>query len=286
MAVLHAEEVLTPDFKGPRDSNEVILVLGAGGSKGLAHIGVIEKLEELGIVPTKIVGCSVGAIIGALYAQNRDISKVKEILIGLLKNDIVDFSIFERAALSTRKKFVSFLEKHLSAKKFSDLEIELITVATDVQTGQAEYFTEGNLIDAVLASAAIPGLFAPYQIGDRKYIDGGLSAPLPIEHGVSFNGMVIASDIKTSLDDFDDSNFVNVMRKSFEIISQNFTAHNNHKADILLEICLDGITSPIEDGYNQEIYEKGRKVAQENESLIQTKYEEFLKSQFRVQSSI
>src|SRR5688572_21839135 len=75
-------------------TQKVILVLGSGGSRGLAHVGVIEELENLGIVPDMIIGCSSGAIVGALYAQHKDIAKVKETLIDLTQDDLVDFSIF------------------------------------------------------------------------------------------------------------------------------------------------------------------------------------------------
>ena len=101
-----------------KDMKKVILVLGSGGSRGLAHVGAIEELEKLGIVPDGIVGCSSGALVGALYAQHGDIAKVKEILYELTQDDIVDFSFFQRSAISTRDKLEKFLHENLIAIDF------------------------------------------------------------------------------------------------------------------------------------------------------------------------
>lgn len=250
---------INPSYASTEQMQKVILVLGSGGSRGIAHVGVIEELENLGIVPDLIIGCSSGAIVGALYAQHRDIAKVKEILIDLKQEDLIDYSFFQKKAISTRGKIEKFLKKHLTVSDFDSLEIKFIAVATDLNKGEPVYFQEGNLLPILLASAALPGLFPPYVIENRVYVDGGVSDPLPVQFAHTLGDViVIASDISPSLDGFDIDNLPDVIRKSFEVIYQRLSYVARQEADILLEMNFTGINSPIEDGVNRELYERGK----------------------------
>jgi NTE family protein len=241
------------------EKQKVVLVLGSGGSRGLAHVGVIEELENLGIVPDVIVGCSSGAIVGALYAQHGDISKVKELLIDLKADDLVDFSLFQKYALSKRTKLENFLEKHLTVKRFSSLKIPLAVVATDLHKGKPVYFRKGKLHPAVLASAALPALFPPYQLEDEVYVDGGVTDPLPVQFAHRLgNVVVIASDISPSLDGFDVDSLPQVVRKAFEVVYQRLAYNAQKEADILLEMDFKDIDSPLNDSANQKLYERGK----------------------------
>lgn len=240
---------------------DTVFVLGSGGTKGLAHIGAIEELEQMGIIPSKIVGCSVGSIVAALYAQNQDIEEVKECMIDLSKDDLLDWSLFQDNALSTRKKFIKFLDKHLKAEKFSDLSIEIVIVATDFTNGKAVYFTEGSLKDAILASACLPGVYAPYEIEGNLHVDGGLTDPLPIFYAKSLGGKVLAIDISSRLDECKDPDgMFSVLTRSFEIIYQRLSSSQHEEADYLLKMDFDGLESPLDDSKNYEIYEKGKEV--------------------------
>jgi NTE family protein len=252
-------------------SPKVILVLGSGGSRGLAHVGVIEELERLGITPDVIIGCSSGAIVGALYAHHKDIAKVKEILIDLKQDDLIDFSLFEKYAISTRDKLEKFLEENLAANDFSELQIPFVAVATDLQKGEPVYFQKGKLHPALLASSSLPGLFPPYRFEDRIFVDGGVCDPLPVQfaHKLEKSAVVIASDISPSLDGFDVDNLPQVVRKSFEVMYQHLASISKKKADVLLEMNFADIDSSINDEINYEIYEKGKKVTRDNEAEIE-----------------
>jgi NTE family protein len=252
-------------------SQKIILVLGSGGSRALAHVGVIEELEKLGIIPDAIVGCSSGAIVGALYAQHRDIAKVKEILIDLTQDDLIDFSLFQKHALSTRKKLEDFLQKNLIATDFSALQIPFVAVVTDLHQGKSVYLQEGELHPAILASAALPGLFPPYHMGEVVYIDGGVCDPLPVQFARTWkDGVLIAADISPSLNGFDADNFLQVIRKSFEVAYQHLAYISQEEADILLEMNFADIDSPINDSANSKIYEAGkRSVRDHSEELMQ-----------------
>lgn len=243
-------------------SPKVVLVLGSGGSKALAHVGVIEELEELGIVPDAIVGCSSGAIVGALYAQHRDIKKVKKILIDLKYDDLIDFTFFQKYAISSSKKLEKFLQKHLKVDDFSSLQVQFVAVATDLQKGEPVYFKEGALLPAILASTALPGLFPPCKIENQIYVDGGITDPLPVSFARKLGEkvIVIASDIRCSLDELDADNISQVIGKSFEVLYQRLAFFERQEADILLEMNLTGALSPIEDTINKEMYQRGREV--------------------------
>lgn len=251
--------ILHPLAAAEQKDRKVVLVLGSGGSRGLAHVGVIEELEKLGIIPDVIVGCSSGAIVGALYAQYRDIAKVKEMLINLKQDDLVDFSLFEKYAISSREKLEQFLQKNLTASHFSSLQIPLIAVATDLYKGEPFYFQEGKLHPAILASSALPALFPPYRIGKNLYVDGGVCDPLPVRFASTLgNVIVIASDISPSLDGFDINNLPQVVRKVFEIIYQRLAYNDRKEADILLQMNFTDIDSPLNDTANSQIYERGK----------------------------
>lgn len=253
-------------------SQKVILVLGSGGSRGLAHVGVIEELENMGIVPDTIIGCSSGAIVGALYAQHQDIAKVKEILINLKYDDLVDFSIFQKYAFSTRDKLEKFLKDNLEATDFSALEIPFIAVATDLHKGEPVYLKEGELHPAVLASSALPALFPPYQMDDSVYVDGGVCDPLPAKFARSLGkAVIIASDISPSLDGFDADSLPQVIRKAFEVIYQRLAAESQEEADILLKMDFTDIDSPIDDSANTQIYERGKEAVHKKKAEIKKK---------------
>jgi NTE family protein len=255
-----------------RGSENIILVLGSGGSRGLAHVGVIEELEKLGIVPDAIVGCSSGAIVGALYAQHRDIAKVKEILINLKQDDIIDFNLFQKHALSTRNKFEEFLQNNLIANEFSALQIPFVAVVTDLHKGEPVYLQQGELHPALLASAALPGLFPPYYMKEHVYVDGGLCDPLPVHFAHTWkNGIVIASDISLLLGGFDAENLLQVLRKSFEVAYKRLAYTSQQEADILLEMNFRDIDSPIEENFNPKIYEEGKKAVRDHSEEIMQK---------------
>ncbi len=257
--ILFFTTAMSPIAATSTELRKVVLVLGSGGSKGLAHVGVIEELENLGIVPDMIVGCSSGAIVGALYAQHKDIAKVKEILINLTQDDLVDFSLFQRYALSSRDKLEKFLGENLTVTDFASLQIPFIAVATDLHKGEPVYFQEGMLHPAVLASAALPALFPPYKMGDQVYVDGGVSDPLPVQFARSLgDAIVIASDISPSLDGFDAESLPQVVRKSLEIAYQRLAYFSRQEVDVLLMMDFTDIDSPIADDVNHKLYERGK----------------------------
>ncbi len=189
------------------------LCLSSGGARGLAHIGVIQVLEEAGISIAAIAGASMGAYVGSLWAAGFNGEKLEELaremkdkkkLLGLL-----DPMLPPSTGLIRGNKVRRHLERSLGAMTFADLKIPLITVATDLDTMSPTFFDHGSVVEAVHASAAIPGVCAPVHLNGRRYIDGGASEPLPVfmlrrcepvDRILAVNVMPTADDIRRCRD--------------------------------------------------------------------------------------
>jgi len=189
------------------------LALGGGGVRGLAHISVLEVLDSMGCKPSVIAGTSMGAIIGALYASGipgKDIKKLarqhvifNEDKHGKVINKraeimkLVSVLSPERArgGLIKADKFYNRLFGEFIKSTFEELEIPLIIIATDYWTAEEVVFKSGELLPAVKASAAIPGVFAPILIGGRVLVDGGVVNTVPYEHVMKSCDVSIAVDV-------------------------------------------------------------------------------------------
>ena len=156
------------------------LALSGGGMKGVAHCGVLRRLEEMGLCPDVISGVSAGSIVGSLYADGAPIRTILEVFkSGSFVKTVKPNMPTKHGGLSSMKGYCDLLTKTLHAKKFEDLQIPLIINATDLMSGQIKYFTTGSVSDAVCASACVPGVFNPMEIEGRLYVDGGMLCNLP-----------------------------------------------------------------------------------------------------------
>jgi NTE family protein len=156
------------------------LVLSGGGARGFAHLGVLQALNEAGIFPDIISGTSAGALAGVFYCDG---ISPKEILKIMKTNSRLDYMrpILPRDGLLQISGITKILETKLRAKKFEDLKIPLVVAATDLNHGEAVYFSKGDLITPVIASSSIPVLFKPIIINKIYYVDGGVLDNLPIK---------------------------------------------------------------------------------------------------------
>jgi NTE family protein len=165
-------------FSAPK---KIGLALGSGAARGLAHIGVLKVLAQEQIPIAAVSGTSIGALIGALYAAGVPVSEMEEIA------KSVDWKKIARwvdprvpvSGLIDGKRITRFFEELLPVRNFSDLNIPLAMLATDVETGESIVLKQGDLLTALRASIAFPGIFSPVNIGDRFLVDGGLCHPVP-----------------------------------------------------------------------------------------------------------
>ena len=157
------------------------LALSGGGIRGVAHIGVLKALDEIGLKPDIVSGVSAGAIVGAMFADGRSIDE----MVGFFEKSSftkgVELNMPKHGGFASVRGYKRYLDNMLQAENFEDLNIPLVVNATDLLAGTIAYFSSGNLVDAVVASASVPVLFNPAKIGSRYYVDGGFLCNLPAE---------------------------------------------------------------------------------------------------------
>ena len=159
----------------------ISLVLGSGGARGLAHIGAIRCLEAHGYEITYISGCSIGALVGGIYAAGA-LEAYADWVCALEKRDVVrllDWS-FSRGAIFSGERIIGVLEEMVGDRQIEDLDIGYTAVATEINDKREIWLNRGSLFEAIRASIAIPLIFAPVEQGDLVLVDGGLINPVPI----------------------------------------------------------------------------------------------------------
>jgi NTE family protein len=155
------------------------LILGGGAARGLAHIGVIKRLEELDDKPSHIIGTSIGAIVGAFYACGFTSTEMQQIVRDTSFLWLVDIHFLQGGIKGN--KIASYFKKYFGTKTFAETIIPLKIIAADIDTGEKIVFEDGQIIDALRASISIPGVFVPFRHNGMSLVDGGIVANLPIE---------------------------------------------------------------------------------------------------------
>src|SRR5574344_866559 len=166
-------------------TKDVALVLSSGGPRGFAYIGAIEELESRGYNITSVAGCSIGSLVGGIYAAGglKDFKKWLFRLDNSRLMSLLDVSL-SKSYLVKGDKVISAIKEVVPDVNIEDLRIPYAAVATDLYTGEEVVFREGKLFDAIRASISIPSLFRPMAYGGHKLIDGGIvnTAPFSIVH--------------------------------------------------------------------------------------------------------
>ena len=160
---------------------KVSLVLSSGGARGMAHIGVIEALEESGYEIVSIAGCSAGALIGGMYASG-NLPKFKDWICNLDRIDVfslMDFTISSKGFIKGVKVFGA-LQKIIEDYQIEDLNIPFVCNAVEIPAGKEHIFRKGSLYSAIRASASIPTVFTPSKIHGKEFIDGSILNPIPL----------------------------------------------------------------------------------------------------------
>ncbi len=155
------------------------LVLSGGGARGFAHLGLLQALNEEGIYPDVLSGTSAGALVGVLYADGYTPGEILEIMNSGSRLDFMRPAM-PREGLLQLNGIHKILKTQLRATTFKELKIPLYVTATDLNNGKPVYFSQGKLLDPVIASASIPVLFQPVKINNISYVDGGVLDNLPV----------------------------------------------------------------------------------------------------------
>lgn len=224
------------------------LVLGGGGNLGASEVGFVRRIAELGIPLHLVVGTSVGALNAAHVVFHEDPGHdcLREIWAGLAERRLFHRGI-HRIALNLLRTRMSLydhsfvrelLAEHMPSDDFAAARIPLYITATNLNTGERRIFDRGSVLEAVLASTAIPALFPPVRIGDDLYVDGGVSAPTDIEAAVELGATtVIAIDLGGGPVRRTPGHLVDVLLRSLEIMSEHRSAcaveHAGHQAKVV-----------------------------------------------------
>jgi NTE family protein len=269
------EHVVIPSLE-PKQPVRLALVLGGGGAKGLAHLGAIQELERAGIRPDLIVGCSSGAIAGALYADEPDLTAAIKGLISLRKGQLLDYAYINPIfGIVNGELLHNLMKKLLHVQTFEELKIPLIVVATDLLTGDVLEFSSGDLASAIRASCAIPGIFKPVFLYGRYCIDGGAAAPIPVEVAKKYGASkIIAIDLSERLPKESPKHLFDVTARSLEIAYRKFIDQSLAQADLAIRMNFDDLGATFRDDLNEWLYEQGRLVIREHLPTILALLEE------------
>lgn len=239
---------------------KVGLALSGGGAWGLAHIGVLEVLEEKNIQIDMISGTSAGAIAGALYADGYTSDQMKEMVAELQWRDFL-FPTLNSLGFFSISRVEDSLAERLSTQNIEDLPLEFYITVTDVDSGKALSYSRGPLAQLLAAAAAVPVLFEPVEYEDKLLADGGLSENLPVqvlrEAGAD---VIIAVDVAGNFSFTGrPEGMIDYGNRAFNIMRRNM--QEEIEADIIIQPDLDGF-SGIEFEEYSLLISRGREAAE------------------------
>jgi NTE family protein len=214
---------------------KIALVLGAGASKGFAHVGVIKILESNKIPIHMIVGTSVGSVVGSFYAFGYDAFQLQKLSFAIEKGEIVDLVLPENGFIKG-DKLEEFVNKTVKNTPIEKLKIPFYAVAADIQSGEEVAFGRGNTGMAVRASCSIPGIFRPVRIGERVYVDGGVVSPVAVDVAKKFGAdVVIAVDISAGVERTLPQNTIETILQSHSIMYSKLASIQVCNADVVIK---------------------------------------------------
>ncbi len=213
----------------------IALVLGSGGARGYAHIGVIETLEQHGIKPDLIVGTSAGSIVGSIYASGKSADQLRKIALDMKVGDVRDFKIGLKGFFDGRK-VEDYVNKQVGQIPLEKMKIPMYVVATELKNGGKTIFNHGNTGQAVRASVSIPSMFIPTMIQGKEYVDGGLVSPVPVKIAKELGAdVVIAVDILAQPSNTETTNVWGLFNQNINIMQNKLAEEELKEADIVIQ---------------------------------------------------
>ncbi|WP_341675814.1 patatin-like phospholipase family protein [Niveibacterium sp. SC-1] len=244
--------------KPPKGKPKIGLALGGGAARGFAHIGVIKALETNGLVPDIVVGTSAGALVGSLYAAGYGVFDLQKLALQLEESSFKDWAIFDRGFLKG-EALEAFVNKQVGNRPIEQLKRRFAAVATNFQTGEAAVFSSGNVGQAVRASAAVPGVFAPVTVRGVDYVDGGLVSPVPARTVRQMGAdIVIAVDISQRPSARKNLGTVDTLLDTIAIMGNTIGAYELREADIVVRPKIQGMPAGNFQQRNEAILEGER----------------------------
>lgn len=224
-----------------KDRPRVGVVLGGGGARGLAHIGVLRVLEEEGIPIDLVVGTSVGALIGALYTAGVPLWKIERLaqeigwqhLTNYSRTALVRLLVAERLLSSERME--QYMTTMIGQKRFDELRIPFACVAADLKTGEKIIFREGPVAPAVRASATIPGVFEPVEYRQRFLVDGGIVDNVPTDVAALLGAdIIIVVAVQGDFSQRQPTSVLEVIHQAMSIQGEQLARQELQQADLVI----------------------------------------------------
>ncbi len=249
--------------------NKLGIALSGGGARGIAHIGVLQALEEEEIFPTYIAGTSAGSLVGVLYAAG-----LKPVQMLKIAQETSLFRVFRlqlRLGLIDLSQVKTILAEYVKEDNFSALEKKLFVCVTNIEKGKWEIRQEGELFNTVVASCSIPVIFKPVKLDGQLYVDGGVLNNLPVEPLRIFCDKVIGVSVVPFHHQTEMSGMLEIAERSIDLVLNESMHSRLSQCDIALEI--EGITKYGMFNFNKanEIYKLGYDFTKSRMDLIKKK---------------
>ena len=243
------------------------LALGGGGAKGLAHIGVLEVLQENEIPISAIAGTSMGALIGGMYALENDIDVVYEYVRQTIDGKLlpVFFDLPHGGGFSSGTRALKLIDAFVDEKTFRNTKIPFTAVATDLRSGKPVALESGPLATAIRASISYPPVFDPVHVGKRVLVDGGIAAEVPV---AQMRARGIDRVIAVNVDDdyrFNDGKNMTpaaLSRVSLKLLMRSVAACSSADADVVVTPKVGDISVWMDFGKLDDIILRGRKATE------------------------
>ncbi len=243
-------------------NKKIGLALGGGATLGAVHIGVIKALDEAGITIDYITGTSIGSLVAALFAFHKNYDFIQDLAEHMTWKDVASLSV-SKYGLFSNTKIEKLIEKHLGKVNFSESDIPMAFVTTNILNGKKVVLNTGSVAKAVSASCCVPGIFHPVELGGQLLVDGGLVENVPIsplkEMGVE---IIIAVDLSSGNSYKKPNNFFDILMNSYQTSTLSKTKIQTKEADLLITPDLSEF-SAIDSDKTQELVELGYRVAKE-----------------------
>lgn len=254
-----APVVAEPQRRAPR----LGLALGGGAARGFAHVGVIQVLERNGIRPDLVVGTSAGSLVAALYASGMDGAALERAALSMDEATLTDWMLpLVSRGMLRGDALARYVRQAVGGRLLQDMSPPLGVLATDLASGQGVLFRRGDAAQAVRASSAVPGVFAPVAIAGREYVDGGLVAPVPVSQARAMGAeVVLAVDISADPQGNNASGLLGLLLQTTAIMGQSINRFELAGAEVVLRPALSGVAS-TDFKARQRSIEAGRAVMQ------------------------
>ncbi len=243
------------------------IALSGGGSRGIAHVGILKALEEFGIHPGIISGTSAGAIIGALFSYGYKPDELLEIIIKTRLLKILR-PAFTKSGLLTLEKTYDFFNSLLPTDSFNSLKIPMFVCATNVKNGRSTFFSSGSLIRCVMASSAIPVIFSPVEIDGNHYIDGGITNNMPVDPLIGHCDKIIGMHCNPVDKEYDTGNMKELLERTFLLTINGNVENRKKNCDLFLEPYDLRKYGAFDFAKSKEIFNNGSEYALRNEGMI------------------